>query len=290
MTLWRLLDPAHADGTILIGHHNPWMGLAAVLLAIVGASVLLPAAKRFGGQPHRYWWLVGGTLVMALGFWGMHFASMSAYHLPLAHDYDRGLSLLSMVPMIVAGAACIVLCSSEKKTLSSSVATAVVMATGVAVMHFLGMEAMRLPAQMQYTPGGFALSLLAAFVLPLGAFIGTRWLEQRLPSHSSILPVVATLAIGLSVCGFHILAMSATYFVVSDPQVIAANSSAPAGLLTTIGLVVAIVALLSSGLMLDRRWLDLSQSLARSEQRFMRMATKQRRCHFYLQSARRKLC
>ena len=68
MNFWRLLNPAQADGIIVIGHHNALMGLAAILLAIVGASVLLPAAERFRDQQHRFVWLVGGATVMALGF------------------------------------------------------------------------------------------------------------------------------------------------------------------------------------------------------------------------------
>jgi len=275
MTFWRLQSPVDIDATVLTGHHSHWLGLGALALAILGSTVMLPAARRFhsGPEKQRFYWLLGGATAMGTGIWVMHFMSMLAYHLPFAVSYNKVVTGLSVLPAILASAVCIYCYQVKKFNLQRVTIAAGVLAAGVGAMHYLGMEAMTMPAEVGYRPGAFFLSLLTAFILPWGALaahiiIRSQWRQQRLWVH-----ICSSLLLGISMYGIHMAAMNATYFIVTDTSVLVGQEIAPYGLIFAVTLAAStLVCLVIGGLFFDRRWSDLTHSLEMSEQRFARLA------------------
>ena len=76
---------------------------------------------------------------------------------------------------------------------------------GVAAMHYTGMEAMRLPARMSYTPQLFAVSVVIAIVAATAAL----WAALRL--HGTRATLGAAVIMGVAVSGMHYTGMAAMH-------------------------------------------------------------------------------
>ena len=111
MNFWRLVSPELLTETVVRGDHNHGIPLAGMLLASLAAWVLLPVAHRFNAiqTRSRYLWLVAGSCAMGIGIWAMHFTSMMVYHLPFPITYNVTVTLLSMIPAMLASGVCIVM-------------------------------------------------------------------------------------------------------------------------------------------------------------------------------------
>ena len=81
------------------------------------------------------------------------------------------------------------------------------MGLGVAGMHYTGMAAMLMPAQIVYDPIIVGASILIAIV----ASIAALWLAFNMRGWMQLLG--AALVMGVAVCGMHYTAMAAAGFV-----------------------------------------------------------------------------
>jgi hypothetical protein len=107
-------------------------------------------------------WLVGGAASMGMGIWSMHYIGMLAYHLPVPVFYNTPTVLLSLLAAILASAVALFVVSRNEMGLMRIVVGGVLMGCGIAAMHYVGMEAMRLPAMCHYDRGLVELSVLLA--------------------------------------------------------------------------------------------------------------------------------
>ena len=117
-------------------------------------------------------------MAMGSGIWSMHYIGMLAYSLPVAVFYDWPTVLLSLVAAVLASAVALFVVSRNKMGLLSICTGGLLMGTGIAAMHYIGMDAMRLAAMCNYSPGTVALSLALAIVISLVAL----WLTFHLRS------------------------------------------------------------------------------------------------------------
>src|SRR5262249_60302006 len=100
----------------------------------------------------RWLWLTGGAAAMGIGIWSMHYVGMLAFHLPVAVQYDWPTVLVSLLAAIFASAVALFVVSRETMGLARALLGSVVMGMGIAGMHYIGMEAMRLSARCHYSP------------------------------------------------------------------------------------------------------------------------------------------
>jgi EAL domain-containing protein (putative c-di-GMP-specific phosphodiesterase class I) len=143
----------------------------------------------------------------------MHFTAMLAFSLPVAIRYDGLVTALSILPAIAASASCVVL-SQPSRDLKRPQVRALCMALGIGGMHYAGMEAVTVRADMYYDPGLFLLSIAAAYVFDedldasvkrsrkLCGELNLALSEKRLELHYQ--PIVA--ADGIRINGFEALA------------------------------------------------------------------------------------
>src|SRR5271170_5988333 len=77
--------------------------LIAALASYAGLlmSVCIANAESARG---RWVWLAGGSTAMGIGVWAMHFTAMLALTLPVPVSYDVPITVLSVVPAILASA------------------------------------------------------------------------------------------------------------------------------------------------------------------------------------------
>src|SRR5258708_37364087 len=91
-------------------------------------------------------WLLGGAGAMGTGIWSMHYIGMLAFILPIPVAYHWPTVLLSLLAAIAASLIALYVVSRQKMGTSRAVAASVLMGAGIASMHYIGMDAMRLPA------------------------------------------------------------------------------------------------------------------------------------------------
>ena len=279
LQFWRLIDPGSIDGQVIYGVHNHWLCALAVLIAIFAAGILLPVTDRYheGDPRYRLLWLCSGSLAMGTGIWAMHFTAMLAYRLPITATYDVIITLLSIPPAVLASAYCIINCRPSK--IGNSLLnlrlqlSAISMAGGIGFMHYLGMEAMNLPADMYYSPGLFLLSLLAAYVLGLVGLHIYCFASTSSAISPRIAIVVSSVVVGVAVSSMHFIAMEATFFVPNMQILPSELAIEPFGLIAVIIIVACfLIGLMILGSVIDHRFAQVSLSLQQSEQRFLQLA------------------
>src|ERR1700759_4784291 len=152
---------------ILTGTYDPRLVVVSVLIAILAAGAALDLAGRvtLARGPARRWWLAGGAIAMGTGIWSMHYIGMLAFELPVIVLYDWPTVLISLLAAIAASGAALFVVSRDSMTMSRAVSGSLLMGGGIAAMHYIGMEAMRLPAMCDYSPLGVWLSIILAIII-----------------------------------------------------------------------------------------------------------------------------
>jgi two-component system sensor histidine kinase/response regulator len=106
---------------------------------------------------------------MGLGIWAMHYVGMLALSLPVAVFYDWPTVLLSLAAGMIASGIALFVVSRPAMGPSRVWVGGLFMGAGIASMHYVGMEAMRLPAMCHYSVGLVALSVALAIAISMVA-------------------------------------------------------------------------------------------------------------------------
>jgi PAS domain S-box-containing protein len=149
---------------------------------------------------------------MGGGIWSMHFVAMLAFSLPgLEVSYDLGLTLISLVLAIAITALGFLIVNRSNAGPLAVGLSGLVVGIGVAGMHYTGMAAMRMPADLRHDHLWVALSILIA----IGAAVAALWLAFK---HSGFLQrLAASVAMGAAVSGMHYAAMRGAVFTPYAP-------------------------------------------------------------------------
>jgi PAS domain S-box-containing protein len=227
----------------------------------------------------RLAWLSGGAIAMGIGIWEMHFKGMMAFRLPVTVEYHWPTVLASLLVAILASVVALYVTSRQKMGLVEALTGSVIMACGIAGMHYIGMAAMRLPAITQFSPLAVTVSVLFAFIFSLVALLmafdlreETKWtVPRRLGS---------AIVMGAAISAMHYTGMAAVSFIPAPPPDLshAVNISPFAGNGIAIVTLIAIMAAITTS-SVDRRAAvevqRLNQALERrvadSEERFRKL-------------------
>ncbi|MCI0509312.1 PAS domain S-box-containing protein/diguanylate cyclase (GGDEF)-like protein [Chromohalobacter marismortui] len=187
------------------------------LVAWVAAGLGLLIGDRMqeaNGNWRRQGWLLAGAGMMGLGVWSMHFTGMLALRLPLPMQYDVGLTLLSLLPAMLGSGYALRIMAMPRPHLSYSLVGGIVLGMGIGIMHYLGMEAMRMPVAVRYDATLFFISLGVALVLGMVAMLAHRYcVRHRRLAHLDRRLFGVAACISLAISGMHYTAMSATYYL-----------------------------------------------------------------------------
>jgi NO-binding membrane sensor protein with MHYT domain len=177
------------------------------LMSCLGAFLGLRCATRaraHQGRSRTRWLLLGGLSIGATGIWTMHFIAMLGFTIPgQTIHYNVPVTILSLV--VAVGIVCVgLLITGFDRLGSASLLTGgVITGLGVAIMHYLGMAAMRMPGRVTYNPGLMALSVLIAIVAATAAL----WAALRLRGVWTTLG--AAVIMGIAVSAMHYTGMAA---------------------------------------------------------------------------------
>ena len=263
---------------MLDGTYNANLVALSILIAAVASYAALDLADRITAAQGvaRYAWLASAAAAMGGGIWSMHFVGILAYTLPVPVSYDLDLTLLSLaLPILVTGAGFAVVHRYGTGPLSV-LASGVFMGLGIVAMHYTGMAAMRLAADVSYDRQWVAISV----VIAIGAATTALWLVFRNGGIS--LKIAAAIAMGFAISGMHYSAMRAAIFMARSnvEHAHAAADLDPTGLASAVAIVTLVVlslALVAS--QVDRRFALLSgerlraeEALLESERRLLHLA------------------
>jgi two-component system sensor histidine kinase/response regulator len=242
----------------------------SVVIAIFASYAALDLAGRVTaarGSVRRVW-LAGGATAMGLGIWSMHYIGMLAYKMPMPVQYDWPTVLVSLIAAVLASAVALYVVSQQRMHLWGAVLGSIVMGAGIALMHYIGMAAMRMEATFHWSVPIVALSVILAIVI---SFVGL-WLVffAREDSRGNLWRKLGSAVImGAAIPVMHYTGMAAASYSMSDQAVdlshaVSISALGTAGI-TLVTMMVLALAVLSS--LVDRRYSAqaLQSSMAKSE-------------------------
>lgn len=261
-----------------VGTYNPVLVALSLLIATVSSYMALDLAGRIrtssGWAKHA--WLATAALAMGGGMWAMHFVAMLALTIPNVQvAYGITLTILSFVlPVVITGISLFVLSRTSAGPVPIALG-GLSLGFGMAGMHYTGMAAMEMGADLSYQGPWIAVSVLTAVgasAVALRLVFRNVGLSQRL--------LVAP-AIGIAGAASHYSAMQGTVFTPQMPiraieKHISRGSTGLALAVSAMTFLILFMALIAS--MFDRRFAQLaereSRALRESEERFRNLYNK----------------
>jgi diguanylate cyclase (GGDEF)-like protein/PAS domain S-box-containing protein len=156
---------------MLHGSYDYRLVALSVALAWFASYSALDLAGRVTAARHwaRVFWLAGGATSMGLGIWAMHYIGMLAFTLPVSVLYHYPTVVWSLLEAVAASAVALFTVSRERMSPAQQVVGSLIMGGGIALMHYTGMAAMRLPAMMEYRWSLVTFSVVLAIMISWAA-------------------------------------------------------------------------------------------------------------------------
>jgi PAS domain S-box-containing protein len=193
----------------VIGTYDPYLVALSFAVACLASYTALDLGSHI--MVSRGWarlaWLATAAIAMGGGIWSMHFIAMLAFLMPMPVSYDFGLTLLSLLVATGVTGFGFFMIGTRQATTLQLVLSGILMGIGIVLMHYTGMAAMRMPADIRYDPVLVALSVLIA----IGASIAALWLAFRTALIWQQL--LAAVVMGSAISGMHYTGMAAATFV-----------------------------------------------------------------------------
>ena len=252
----------------MTGAYDPLQVALSVLIAVSASYAALDLAGRVTAASGRarLAWLIGGSTAMGIGVWAMHYIGMLAFHLPIPVQYDWPTALVSLLAGGLCSAFALLVVSRKKMGAAYLFGGSAVLGCGIAAVHYIGMAAMRLPAECRFNFGLVALSLVLAILFSFAAL----WLAFyfRDEAEGMVWRKIGSAAVmGTAISAMHYTGMAAARFAPSESNPDLANAVS-VSTLETAGIGVVVLILLGVSVLtcaLDRRFSSQSLELALAE-------------------------
>ena len=210
--IWRLISGDPGIGTEMIGTYNAWLVAASYCIASLASFTAFSIVDRIKAtrlEQHRTLWYVAGMVTLGAGIWAMHFTGMLAYTVHGESSYDIPLTILSIFPAIVGSGFALSYQVSGDSGFWKLQYNALLMALGIAVMHFTGMEAMRMNAVLRYDIGLFMLAIGVGHILACIS-LGVRGVGVINRNGIKWAKIFSSVIMGGCVTAIHYTAMAST--------------------------------------------------------------------------------
>ncbi len=180
----------------------------SILASWAAVDLTTRVAEARGRQ--RNLWLACGAFAMGLGIWTMHYVGMLAWDLPVPVRYDWPTVLFSLQSAIAASAVALYVASRERMGFIRAGVGGLFMGAGISAMHYIGMEAMRLPAMCEYSTPLLTVSVIIGILISFCAL----WLtfSCRGDSASPWHRAASVLLMGIAIPAMHYTGMAAVSY------------------------------------------------------------------------------
>lgn len=204
----------------LIGSYNYALVALSVLIAMFASYAALDLAGRVmvTSRWTRVAWLLGGAGALGIGIWSMHYIGMLAFVLPVPVSYHWPTVLLSLFAAILASIIALYVVSRQKMGAVRAFVGSILMGAGIAGMHYIGMDAMRLPAMCQFDSLVVVLSVVFALLISLVAIWITFYLRVN-QARIGRRKLAGAVVMGAAIPVMHYTGMAAASFTPSEMPV-----------------------------------------------------------------------
>ena len=221
----------------LPSQHNLWAVAASLLLATLASYVALDLSRRVrhaSGRSHLLWWALG-SLAMGTGIWSMHFVGMLGFSLPISLGFSGGLTLASWVAGVMASGVALWVASKADYGLRRIAVASLAMAVGICGMHYIGMAALDMAPPIVWHAPTVLLSLLIGLGASAAALFIFKYLGNAHSNHRIAFQFLASVVMGIAICGMHYTGMAAASFP-ADSVCLSAGQLGGTGLTAIVGL------------------------------------------------------
>lgn len=202
---------------LLDATYDPSLVFLSLVVAILSSCAALFSVE-ISRQDLVFWQrqlaILAGTFSLGIGIWSMHFIGMLAFALCTPVQYSATITFFSLFPSLLASWVALNLLRQSQLTFQQLLVGGVLVGAGIGAMHYSGMAAMQMAAQLRYDPVFFALSIVVAVgmaFLALWIRFGIQSLQNILSSWQLIL--LSGLVMGLAISAMHYTGMLAARFV-----------------------------------------------------------------------------
>ena len=190
--------------------------ILSIFIAIISSFSAFGAADRINKsskQIYKLIWTVFGATALGFGIWSMHFIGMLALKLPLPVVYDFKITVISVVPAVIASSVVLWMMAKPNYSRANLLLDGLLLGAGIGLMHHTGMMAMRMNATMHHDPFLFYLSLVGAVVMATIALkIKRQAVVQQQYQFISKRQIISAVFMGLATSSMHYTAMLAVTF------------------------------------------------------------------------------
>lgn len=181
--------------------------------------ILISQINKSSFRGERFFWIALSSFFMGLGIWAMHFIGMLGYILPLEVEYNVPITLLSLIPSIIASYF-VIFSQSTYANLNGVkwAKNSLIMGAGIGSMHYVGMMAMTMKANMAYDPYIFTLSIVIAVVLA-GISLKINVILYSYENKVFLRRAFSSIVMGCAISSMHYMGMQAMY-VFETPETV----------------------------------------------------------------------
>jgi NO-binding membrane sensor protein with MHYT domain len=206
----------------------------SLLALITTRDGLLESEDKRGGLIFLASLCLGGV-----GIWSMHFIGMLAMTVQgMVMDFNWGLTAFSFIVGVLVVYIGLFIMNKGVFSIVKLIAAGVIVGLGVAAMHYTGMLAMEMQAEIQWNWGLVGASIGIAVT----AAIVALWLAVHVKHMWQIL--LSAIVMGIAVCGMHYTGMFAASFIHNPALPEISQMTASTNVLTLIIMIVDFVVLL----------------------------------------------
>ncbi len=224
--------------------YDPAWVIVSIMMAVLSSYAALNASFNVSSQTTlsaKFLWSFISAVTFGIGVWAMHFIGMLALKLPCHVYYALTETLLSILPSILVSGLVFGVDGLDKRYTSTWL-RALLLAIGVALMHYTGMAAMLIDGDIRYNPALFTTSIFLTLVFAYGALSFKENASQRYKGRTLWVAII----MGIAVSVMHYSAIGATYFIkkqISVAEHLPSNSEDLAVLVAVATTLIALVCL-----------------------------------------------
>lgn len=211
--------------------YNYFLVALSYSISVFGSYVGLQLVRgmRASDDQSRLKWVITAALALGGGaIWAMHFIGMLAYETSMEVVYTPSLTFMSLALAVIVVGAGLFFLSMHRTSIVHLLIAGTLTGLGVATMHYTGMEAMVMAADMSYDSTLVGISIVIAVVAATAAL----WLAFNLQGNAQM--IGASFIMGLAVCGMHYTGMAAMTMTHNNSQIAIESTIAP----MTLGLLI----------------------------------------------------
>lgn len=192
---------------LIEGAYNYNIVFVAILVAILATFSSLHIIEKMSHETgkSKYFWLISGSFVMGTGMWAAHYIGMLSFEVPIASSHDLLLTFVSIAVSIVSFFIGFYFIMPRTVNNLQFILSVFFLGVGITSMHYIGIEAVNIQADIVHNKFYMILSLAIAF---LAAIVTLKlFLIVRNQSFSIWLKALGSFIMGIAIYLSHAVSM-----------------------------------------------------------------------------------